>query len=301
MRCASAATGLAAEVAAGEAQADGVAFADAKQVELLALVKSAQATLARCRRRPRPSRRASAPALTAMAAGADLATGTDDYSGVWDAKKELVTHRRRSADAKRRDAALAQAQRDEPARFDRFGERIAALDPLLQATACRRSPRSARSSRPRAGDRRCRADAPEGTSRGYTTQARFAVAQLYDRANIKKDADHAQGRRASACCWRRACSAPARASAARPTTSRPEDARGPAGHGRRKDGAVVATEKQAIEAYRKFLEDRAERAAARRGDAPHRRPRDGRGRQRSPTGPPPAPTTRPRSSATRTS
>jgi hypothetical protein len=26
----------------------------------------------------------------------------------------------------------------------------------------------------------------------YATQARFAVAQLYDRANIKKDADHAQ-------------------------------------------------------------------------------------------------------------
>jgi predicted nucleic acid-binding Zn-ribbon protein len=115
----------------------------------------------------------------------------DDYTGrVWVAKKELVNIDSQIAQAQARDAALAQAQRDEPARFDAFGKRIAALDPLLQAmlpkvAALRREQQAV-------VQEIAVAELTHQKERLaiYATQARFAVAQLYDRANIKKDADH---------------------------------------------------------------------------------------------------------------
>ena len=179
----------AAEVAAGEAQADGVAFADAKQVELLALVKSAQAALTKAPASPETERARERLRLAAGVLNWQLA---DDYSGrVWNAKKELVTIETQIGDAQRRDAALAQAQRDEPARFDRFGQRIKALDPLLQAML----PKVAllRQEQQAVVQEIAVAELTRQKERlaVYATQARFAVAQLYDRANIKKEADHA--------------------------------------------------------------------------------------------------------------
>ena len=50
---------------------------------------------------------------------------------------------------------------------------------------------------------------------------------------------------------------------------------------RRRQGHQGRRQAQAIAAYRKFLDSRAEGAAARRGDAPPRRPRDGPRRQRA--------------------
>ena len=179
----------AAEVAAGEAQADGVAFADAKQVELLARVRSAQTTLAKAPASPETERARERLRLAAGVLNWQLA---DDYSGrVWNAKKELVTIETQIGDAQRRDAALAQAQRDEPARFDRFGQRIKALDPLLQAML----PKVAllRQEQQAVVQEIAVAELTRQKERlaVYATQARFAVAQLYDRANIKKEADHA--------------------------------------------------------------------------------------------------------------
>ncbi len=57
--------------------------------------------------------------------------------------------------------------------------------------------------------------------------------------------------------------------------------RRPRGRGRSPTGRSSVTEEQAIDAYRKFLDDRAEGAAALRGDAPARRPRDGPRRQQA--------------------
>jgi hypothetical protein len=89
-----------------------------------------------------------------------------------------------------RDAALARAQRDEPARFDAFAARIKALDPRLQALI----PRVAALSKEQqqAVQELAVAELERQKERltEYTTQARFAVAQLYDRAN-QRDADHA--------------------------------------------------------------------------------------------------------------
>ena len=181
---------VAAEVAAGEAQGDGVAFANAKQVELLALARRVQATLDKLPASPETEQ---ARARLRLASGALTWQLADDYNGrVWVTKKELVSIDAQIADAKARDAALAQAQRDEPARFDRFGARIKALAPLLQTL----QPKVAALSKEQQSVVQEIAVAELTRQKErlaiYATQARFAVAQLYDRANIKKDADHAQ-------------------------------------------------------------------------------------------------------------
>ncbi|HEY9024684.1 MAG TPA: hypothetical protein VIP05_10300, partial [Burkholderiaceae bacterium] len=116
---------------------------------------------------------------------------------VWDAKKDLTAIDAQIEHAQRLDAELAQAQRDEPARFERFGKRIAALTPLLDVMI----PRVAALSKEQQGVVQDIAVAALTQQKErlavYTTQARFAVAQLYDRATpggstaASKDADHA--------------------------------------------------------------------------------------------------------------
>ena len=179
----------AAEISAGETAADGAAFADAKQVELLALVNRARAIVDKAPAsaeidQARERLRLASGALTWQLAG-------DAVGRAWAAKKELVTIDTQMAEAQRRDAALAQAQRDEPERFERFGKRIKALDPLLQAML----PKVAALSKEQQSVVQEIAVAELTRQKErlaiYATQARFAVAQLYDRANVKKEADHA--------------------------------------------------------------------------------------------------------------
>jgi hypothetical protein len=92
---------------------------------------------------------------------------------------------------KRRDAELLAAQKEEPARFDRFGQRIAALTPLLNVMI----PRVAALSREqqKAVQDVAVAELTRQQERlaDYTTQARFAVAQLYDRAYATKEPERA--------------------------------------------------------------------------------------------------------------
>jgi hypothetical protein len=175
---------LAAEIARGEADADGVAFADAKQLDLLARVASAQAAasgddpeLATARQRVR------------LAAGALTWQLAADFTPrVWAAKKDLHDIDDRIAEAQGRDAELAKAQGDEPRRFDAFEKRIAAIAPLLDVMI----PRVAALSREQqiAVQDIAVAELSRQKDRlaAYSTQARFAVAQLYDRANSKSDA-----------------------------------------------------------------------------------------------------------------
>jgi hypothetical protein len=89
------------------------------------------------------------------------------------------------------DAALAQAQRDEPLRFEAFAKRIEALAPRIDALV----PRVVALSREQQQEVQDIAVAELTRQKErlgvYATQARFAVAQLYDRANQTKGADHA--------------------------------------------------------------------------------------------------------------
>ena len=184
---------VAAEVTAGEQAADGVAFANAKQLELMERVASVQAAtkdaagndeLMKARERAR------------LAGGALTWQLAQDYSGrIWSAKREIAAISAALAEAQRRDAALAQAQQDEPARFEAFAKRIAALTPVLQAVM----PRVAALTKEQQVAVQDVAVAELARQKErlavYSTQARFAVAQLYDRANDRgtgtKDADRA--------------------------------------------------------------------------------------------------------------
>ena len=170
---------VAAEVARAEAAPDGVAFADAKQVDLLERVARVQSTLKDAGTgaefdRLRERLRLAAGALTWQLA-------QDQGARAWQAKKQLAIINQQFAQARQRDAALAQAQRDEPARFDVFGKRIAALAPLLNAVI----PRVAALSKEQQGEVQEIAVAELTRQKErlavYATQARFAVAQLYDR------------------------------------------------------------------------------------------------------------------------
>jgi hypothetical protein len=181
--------GVAAEIAKGEADGDGVAFADAKQLELLGRLQdihkiaddpNADAEVVALRDRIR---------LVSGVMSWQLAQ--DAIDRVWKDKKELQDIDTELAEAQRRMAALSQAQKDEPVRFERFAQRIAAISPLLQVMI----PRVAGLGREQRGEAQDIAIAEltgqQERIAGYTTQARFALAQLYDRAYGKKDAGDA--------------------------------------------------------------------------------------------------------------
>ncbi|HEX2540133.1 MAG TPA: tetratricopeptide repeat protein [Caldimonas sp.] len=183
--------GLAGEIAAGESAGDGEAFADDRETALLARLQSA---------------RQAVDALAAMP-GADAETQADLVrtrerlriaSGVlawqlsqaridraWTLGKELASVDAGLVGASRRDAALAEAQRTEPARFEAFRTRIAALDPRLGVLI----PHVASLGQEQrvAAQEIAVAELTRQQHRlaAYETQARFAVAQLYDRAYAK--------------------------------------------------------------------------------------------------------------------
>src|SRR5664280_2327650 len=177
---------IAADIARGELEADGVVFADDKQLALLERLRAVRKMV-------------DDPVATAdMPAQRDrvrLLTGVlswqlsqDFNSRVWITKRELATIDGELAEADRKAKALEVAQHDEPIRFERFGQRIAAIRPLLQVMI----PRVAGLSREQRTEAQDVAIAELTNQQqriaSYTTQARFALAQLYDRANGKSDA-----------------------------------------------------------------------------------------------------------------
>ena len=177
---------VAAEVARARASADGVAFADAKQRDLLARIAGAQATL---------NAAASTSELVPLRERLRLANGligwqlAQDYPArAWAAEKQLQVIDATLAQAQQRDAALAQAQRDEPARFEQFAQRIAALRPRLQAEIPRVAALEAQQQAAVQEIAVAALTRQKERLVAYSTQARYAVAQLYDRANEPTDA-----------------------------------------------------------------------------------------------------------------
>jgi hypothetical protein len=78
---------------------------------------------------------------------------------------------------------LGQAQQQEPLRFDAFGKRIATMAPRLQALSAQVA--SLRAEQKIRVQDIAVAELTRQQERlaGYSSQARFAVAQLYDRAS----------------------------------------------------------------------------------------------------------------------
>jgi len=94
---------------------------------------------------------------------------------------------RNLVEAQQRDVALAVAERDEPARLDAFGGRIEALSARVDAMV----PRVAMLTREQqnAVQELAVAELLRQKERlaAYGTQARFAVAQIYDRASTSRE------------------------------------------------------------------------------------------------------------------
>ncbi|MBC7993847.1 MAG: hypothetical protein H7Z15_11460 [Rhizobacter sp.] len=176
---------LATALTEAETQADGTAFADPKERELLDRLDGVQANLKALGDTPdvnaaRERQRLVAGALTWQLAQSYTAR-------LYEAKRALQTLEAGINEAKQREAALVQAQRDEPARFDQFALRIAELDKRIQALI----PLVATLSKEQQGALQELAVAELTRQKdrlvAYSTQARFAVAQLYDRADKAKE------------------------------------------------------------------------------------------------------------------
>ena len=173
---------VAGEIEAGTNAADGVAFADARQHALLARIAGVREAL---------KAGGNDLSLAALHGRARLAGGALTWQlaqqfvdRAWDAKKELNAIDAQFASASERDAALAEAQREEPARIERFTARVAAARPMLQ-TMMPAVAALGREQQAMVQDIAV-AELTQQQARlaEYATQARFAVAQLYDRANL---------------------------------------------------------------------------------------------------------------------
>ena len=180
---------LTAEVGDASMVADGVAFADAQQRALLARVENLQAAL---------KTQSGNPEIAALGERVRLAAGVLAWELAqayparrWTAQKTMTEIDRQLEQAGQREATLAQAQRDEPARFERFAARIEALARQLDATL----PRVTALSREQqaAAQRIAEAALVNQKQRlvAYTVQAKFEIAQLIDRATVARSDDRA--------------------------------------------------------------------------------------------------------------
>jgi len=113
----------------------------------------------------------------------------------WQAKKDMQEIAGQLDHAQQLEQELLQAQRDEPARFDQFAQRIAAISQSLNAMIPRIATLQQEQQLAVQGIAIDQLSHEKELLTQYATQARFALAQLYDRGTghtvPKTEADHA--------------------------------------------------------------------------------------------------------------
>jgi hypothetical protein len=177
------------ELARVAADSDSAALANEKERGMLALIKGARNTL------EQPG--ADVEAATARerlrrASGALTWQMAQQYPArLWDATKSVSVIQTQLAEAAQHDAALVQAQQSEPARFERFAVRIKELDARIQALIPRVAALSRDQEQSVQGLAVTELERQKERLAAYATQARFAVAQLYDRAAITPEGGRA--------------------------------------------------------------------------------------------------------------
>jgi tetratricopeptide (TPR) repeat protein len=179
------------DLAAAEQQGDGVALADARERDLLDRFERARKLL---------EKTGDDPDVEALrerfrrVAGALSWQLSDQFAGrLWDAKKSLKEIDTGLSEARERDAALARAQQEEPARFDQLDARIAELDQRLRALTPRVGTLLAEQQNYVQDLAVAALEQQKERLASYGTQARFAVAQIYDRARLAREGSHAAG------------------------------------------------------------------------------------------------------------
>ncbi len=175
---------LRAELARVEREADVAAFADPRERALQARIDRVRAIVERGGNDPDI---AAARERLRRAAGALHWQQTQNFADrLWQAKKGMAELERNLAEAHAREAALAHAQRAEPAKLDAFAVRIEALAARVKALQPRVAELAA--AQRHQVQELAVAELAKQKERlaAYVSQARFAVAQIYDRANLAK-------------------------------------------------------------------------------------------------------------------
>jgi len=175
------------DVASAEQEGDGIALADARERDLMERFKAVRALLeqpgvegdpdiAMLRERYR------------RVSGALSWQLSDQFPGrLWDAKKSLKEIDTGLVDAREHDTSLARAQQEEPKRFDEFAARIAELDARLRAMTPRVATLIAEQQQYVQDLAVAALVEQKDRLASYGTQARFAVAQIYDKARLAKE------------------------------------------------------------------------------------------------------------------
>ena len=171
---------------------DGAAFADAHERALAARIERARAALRRLEvagaagidgAPGEGARREAADRLRRVDGALGWQLGQELPSRLWDTRKQMRQIAVELAQAHDRQQRLARAQQEEPQRFDGFAQRIQALQERIQAL----KPRVAQLivQQRQAVEELAVAELQQQKEDlvAYGNQARFAVAQIFDRAN----------------------------------------------------------------------------------------------------------------------
>ena len=181
----------AAAVKQAEDAADGVAFADENERSLQQRLARVTSTLANLPPDVDPSLAEAHDRLRRVAGALAWQLAHEFPARMWNAKKGQQQTEEALVEARAHDADLVRAQRDEPARFEAFARRIAELDARINVLM----PRVAALGKEQQGALQeiavTELTAQKERLAAYTAQARYAVAQLYDRATEPKEGDHA--------------------------------------------------------------------------------------------------------------
>ena len=177
------------ELTRAQEQADGFAFADAKERALMTRLERARAMLEHGRTDPQMD--AARERYRRVVGALTWQLAQEFPMRMWDAKKDLSQLSAELARARFLDADLTRAQKEEPAHFEQFAARIAALDQRIRALL----PRVQALLKLQRGAVQEMAVAELQAQKErlaiYGTQARFAVAQIYDRARLAKVPENA--------------------------------------------------------------------------------------------------------------
>jgi TolA-binding protein len=175
---------LAAEVTRAEQEGDGRALANDAELALIARIDRARATLAQAG--DDPSLADARERLRLVSGAMTWQLAENEPSRLWDAKKGVKATGEGLDRARALQGELAEAQREEPARFERLAARIADLDRRVRALQPRVASLSREEQQALQGLAIEALQEQKERLAGYTAQARYAIAQLYDEATRKK-------------------------------------------------------------------------------------------------------------------
>ena len=170
---------------AAEDTQDATVFANPRERDLLDRIQRSRDTLAKAQGTPLAGELGDAQERLRRAAGALSWQLQQQFSDrTWVARKALRDTDAGLVQAVQRDAALLQAQRDEPARHERFAARIAELAARLQALQPRVAALDAETQTALQDIAVAELESQKQRLDLYDAQARLAIAQILDRAQL---------------------------------------------------------------------------------------------------------------------